>query len=45
MHATQVDVIDLNTEKPVGKIADTPGVHGIAVAPDLGRGFIAATEP
>lgn len=41
-HATQVDVIDLNTEKPVGKVADTPGVHGIAVAPDLGRGFIAA---
>ncbi len=41
-HGIQVDVIDLKTEKPVGKVADTPGVHGIAVAPDLGRGFIAA---
>lgn len=38
-HATRVVVIDLDTEAVVGEIADTPGVHGFAVAPDLGRGF------
>jgi DNA-binding beta-propeller fold protein YncE len=34
-----VIVIDLDTEALVGEIADTPGVHGFAVAADLGRGF------
>lgn len=38
--ATHVMVIDADSGKPVGDIADTPGVHGIALAPDLGRGFI-----
>lgn len=38
-HATKVVVIDLDTEAVVGEIANTPGVHGFAVAPDLGRGF------
>jgi DNA-binding beta-propeller fold protein YncE len=39
-HATQVEVIDLATNKLTGKIPDTNGVHGIAIADDLGRGFI-----
>jgi hypothetical protein len=39
-HGTQVDVLDIDSGKIVGKIPDTPGVHGIAIAPDLGRGFI-----
>src|SRR3954468_20485113 len=38
-HATKVVVIDLDKEEVVGEIADTPGGHGIAVAPDLGRCF------
>ncbi len=38
-HATKVVVIDLDTETVVGEVAETPGVHGFAVAPDLGRGF------
>jgi DNA-binding beta-propeller fold protein YncE len=38
-HGTKVVVIDLDTEAVVGEIADTPGVHGFAVAADLGRGF------
>jgi DNA-binding beta-propeller fold protein YncE len=38
-HATKVVVVDTNTNKVVGEIADTPGVHGIALAPELGRGF------
>jgi DNA-binding beta-propeller fold protein YncE len=39
-HATRVHVIDLEKGAIVGVIADTPGVHGIAVAPGLGRGFV-----
>ncbi len=38
-HATQTDVVDTNSDKVVGTIPDTKGVHGIAVADDLGRGF------
>jgi len=37
--ATRVIVIDAESGKPVGDIPDTPGVHGIALANDLGRGF------
>src|ERR1700733_16171266 len=37
--ATHVMVLDLDSGKTVGDIADTPGVHGIALAPELGRGF------
>ena len=39
-HGTQVNVIDLDSEQVVGKVSDLKGVHGIAVAPKLGRGFI-----
>jgi len=39
-HATQVVVIDLAKEAVVGEITNTPGVHGLAVAPDLGRGLV-----
>lgn len=38
-HATQVNVIDADTGKPIGTIPDTPGVHGIAIAPEFSRGF------
>jgi len=37
--STHVVVIDAESGEPVGDIPDTPGVHGIALAPDLGRGF------
>jgi DNA-binding beta-propeller fold protein YncE len=37
--ATHVIVLDLDSGKNVGDIADTPGVHGVALAPELGRGF------
>ena len=37
--ATHVVVIEADSGKSVGEIADTPGVHGIALAPDLDRGF------
>ncbi len=38
--ATHVIVMDEDSGKVVGDIPDTPGVHGIALAPELGRGFI-----
>jgi YVTN family beta-propeller protein len=37
--ATHVQVFDLQSGKIAGDIANTPGVHGIALAPDLNRGF------
>jgi YVTN family beta-propeller protein len=41
-HATHVVVYDVDSHAVVGDIPDTQGVHGIALAPDLGRGFISA---
>jgi YVTN family beta-propeller protein len=38
-HETQVDVLDPDSANVVGKIPNTLGVHGIAIAPELGRGF------
>lgn len=38
-HATRIEVIDLDKGTIVGVIEDTPGVHGIAFAPKLGRAF------
>src|SRR3984893_15990070 len=38
--ATHVTVLDSESGAVVGDIPDTPGVHGVAVAPDLGIGFI-----
>src|ERR1035438_9818360 len=38
-HGTKVVVIDLAKDQVVGEITNTPGVHGIAVAPDLGLGI------
>lgn len=37
--ATRVMVVDADTGKQVGEISNTPGVHGVALAPELGRGF------
>jgi YVTN family beta-propeller protein len=38
-HGTQTEVIDTNTDKLIGTIQGTNGVHGIAIADDLGIGF------
>jgi len=37
---THVMVVDPTTGKQLADIPDTPGVHAIALAPDLGKGFI-----
>lgn len=41
-HATQVDVLDADSLAQVGTISNTPGVHGIAIVPGTGRGYITA---
>lgn len=38
-HSTQVEVVDPDTGKLIGTIADTPGVHGIAIATEFKHGF------
>src|SRR6185436_13382150 len=38
-HGTQVDVIDPDSGKLIGTIADTPGVHGVALANEFKHGF------
>ena len=39
-HGTQVEVIDVDALAIVGSIPKTLGVHGIAIASELGRGFV-----
>jgi len=38
-HDSEVAVFDVDSGASSGKLADTPGVHGIAIAPESGRGF------
>lgn len=38
-HGTEVEVLDADSGMLVGTITDTPGVHGIAMAPGIGHGF------
>jgi len=39
-HGNAVNVLDLTTNKLIGTIPDTKGVHGITLAKDLDKGFI-----
>ncbi|MBV8306279.1 MAG: YncE family protein [Gammaproteobacteria bacterium] len=41
-HGTQVLVVDTDKLTVAGTIEDTPGVHGIALATDVGHGYISA---
>ena len=38
-HGSKVVVINVDQDTVVGEITDTPGVHGIAIAPELGLAF------
>jgi len=38
-HGTKVVVIDIDKDAVVGEITNTPGIHGLAPAPELQRGF------
>ena len=39
-HGNEVNVFDVTTNKLLGTIPDTKGVHGITLAKDLNKGFI-----
>jgi len=39
-HGTQVEVLDIDSLNVTGNIPKTPGVHGVAIAPEFGRGFV-----
>jgi YVTN family beta-propeller protein len=39
-HSTVVQIVDVRDGKVIGTIPDTKGVHGIALADDLNRGFV-----
>jgi hypothetical protein len=39
-HGRRVDVLDLDSGAVIDTIGNTPGVHGIAIASDLGRGYV-----
>jgi DNA-binding beta-propeller fold protein YncE len=39
-HGNEVVVVDLAKDTVVGTITNTPGVHGLAPAPSLSRGFV-----
>jgi DNA-binding beta-propeller fold protein YncE len=39
-HGTQVEVLDIDSLSVIGNIPKTPGVHGVALAPQPGRGFV-----
>ena len=41
-HSTHVVVYDVDSHAVVGDLPDTQGVHGIALAPELGRGFVSS---
>lgn len=43
-HATHVVVLDVDHGTVVGDIEDTPGVHGIVLAPEFNRGFATAGQ-
>jgi DNA-binding beta-propeller fold protein YncE len=44
-HGTEVVVLNLDTGAIVGRITGPRDVHGVAVAPAFGHGFISASDP
>jgi YVTN family beta-propeller protein len=40
-HGNRIVVIDTQQDKVAGEITDTPGVHGLTLAADLNRGYVA----
>lgn len=41
-HSTQVDVLDADSYAKVGVVPDVAGAHGVAIAPEVNRGFATA---
>lgn len=43
-HGDEVNVVDEHSGKLLGTVTDTKGVHGIAIAPDVKKGFISCKD-
>ena len=41
-HSSRVQVIDLATDSLIGEVTGVNGAHAVAVAPELGRGFVSS---
>ena len=44
-HSSEVVVLDLDSDKIVGKITGMQDAHGVAIAREFGRGFVSASDP
>ena len=44
-HNTEIVVLDLDSGEAIGKITSGENTHGAAIARELGRGFISASDP
>jgi DNA-binding beta-propeller fold protein YncE len=44
-HGTEVVVLDLDSQAILGKVTGLEDAHGVALAPEFGRGFISASDP
>jgi DNA-binding beta-propeller fold protein YncE len=38
-HGTEANVVDADNGKLIGTVPDTPGIHGVAIAPEFKHGF------
>jgi YVTN family beta-propeller protein len=38
-HGQRVEVVDADNGNQIGMVKNTPGVHGVALAPEFGKGF------
>ncbi|HOG29457.1 MAG TPA: YncE family protein [Vicinamibacterales bacterium] len=43
-HDVNVEVVDLDEQRVVGQVRGLAGAHGIALAPEMGRGFVASGD-
>jgi DNA-binding beta-propeller fold protein YncE len=43
-HGSKVDVIDAKAGEAIGEIPKTPGVHGVALVPEAGKGYISVAD-
>ena len=41
-HGSHIEVVDVERMARIGQIPDTPGAHAVALAPELGRGYVSA---
>lgn len=44
-HDTEIVVLDLDSGAIVGRITGGPNMHGAAIAPEFGRGYISVSNP